>query len=348
MFQRKEHKTEAGAIVPGGVFFSRVEAIHWLQQIAKRMTKQQVTTLYLERLNPNWVKSRWKYVVTVVLAYGFVYGLLFGVLFGLIDTLSKGPIHGLINAMIGGILGSILGLIFEFLGMVQLVEAVRFHFDWRKLLRGLNRGLLFGGIGALFGALCFGLIGALIGQLRHALMHALSIGLIVGLILGLFTGLITGLMYGLIVGLIEMRSYPEPVKPNQGIRNSARTSLLGGMTLALLIGGAGAMAFGEAGWKQSGFYFGSVLFGGGAVMRHYSIRLTLAWEGMLRFPLNDRRLVAFLDAMCDRILLTRIGGGWIFIHPLLFEFLAGEPFGTNPGEVATTLSTIPPKEKSGE
>jgi hypothetical protein len=41
--------------------------------------------------------------------------------------------------------------------------------------------------------------------------------------------------------------------------------------------------------------------------------------------------------MRDRILLTRVGGGWVFIHRLLLEFLAGEPFGANAALVEKNL-----------
>jgi hypothetical protein len=35
-----------------------------------------------------------------------------------------------------------------------------------------------------------------------------------------------------------------------------------------------------------------------------------------------RELVPFLDAMADRILLHRVGGGYIFIHRMLMEYFA--------------------------
>lgn len=73
-------------------------------------------------------------------------------------------------------------------------------------------------------------------------------------------------------------------------------------------------------------------------LQHYALRLALAWEGTLPFPLRDRRLVAYLDAMKDRLLLKRVGGGWYFIHRELQEFLACAPFGANPREIEQALS----------
>jgi len=338
MFQRKERKAIDSTSGRKGTPFTRGQSIHWLQQIAKRMTKQQVTTLYLERLSPNWVIRRWKYLVTIALsyvAYGLVFGLLHGLTLGLIVRLMTGRYSLALDIRVGVLIGlsfslifgTIFGLIFEFIGVVQLVETVRLRFDRRKLFRGLIRGLVGAVIFGLISGLFFGLVRIKNGQIIDWMWA--------GFILGLVVGLLVGLMYGFLVGLIEMRSHPEPSKPNQGVRTSMKTSLVGGMILALLIAGAAEVTVKSPNFfAPIGFYVGSLLFGGSAVIRHYSIRLTLAWEGMLRFPLNDPRLVAFLDAMCDRILLTRIGGGWMFIHPLLLEFLAGEPFGTNPEDVA--------------
>jgi hypothetical protein len=87
---------------------------------------------------------------------------------------------------------------------------------------------------------------------------------------------------------------------------------------------------------------GLFFFGGGTVIEHYGTRLALAWAGTLPFPLRDRRLVAFLDAMRDRLILTRLGGGWVFIHRELMDYLATEPFGSTPAKVEQTLQSGKP------
>ena len=53
----------------------------------------------------------------------------------------------------------------------------------------------------------------------------------------------------------------------------------------------------------------------------------------------------YLDAMRDRLLLRRTGGGWVFIHRELLDFLATEPFGHTPAEVKKALAipnVVPP------
>ena len=59
--------------------------------------------------------------------------------------------------------------------------------------------------------------------------------------------------------------------------------------------------------------------GGYFTIRHYLARLLL-WRTR-RAPWH---YVRFLDAAVDRILMRRVGGGYIFVHRMLMEHLAGE------------------------
>lgn len=70
--------------------------------------------------------------------------------------------------------------------------------------------------------------------------------------------------------------------------------------------------------------FGLIRYGGYEVLQHYILRWLLARQGVLPFPFSDKKLVAYLDEMAARLLLRRVGGGWIFIHRTLLEFFADE------------------------
>jgi hypothetical protein len=62
---------------------------------------------------------------------------------------------------------------------------------------------------------------------------------------------------------------------------------------------------------------GFMIYGGAAVLLHAALRVVLA--ACTPLPL---RLVPFLDALADRGLLRRVGGGWMFQHKLLLDHLA--------------------------
>jgi hypothetical protein len=71
-------------------------------------------------------------------------------------------------------------------------------------------------------------------------------------------------------------------------------------------------------WVAVGI-LGALAFGGYAVLSHIALRLVLSRSGAL--PLD---LVAFLDHGVERILLRKVGGGYIFVHRLLMEHVADQ------------------------
>ncbi len=60
-----------------------------------------------------------------------------------------------------------------------------------------------------------------------------------------------------------------------------------------------------------------LLNGGLACLRHYVLRFLLWRAGSV--PWNYPR---FLDYAAERILLRKVGGGYIFVHRLLLEYFA--------------------------
>jgi hypothetical protein len=57
--------------------------------------------------------------------------------------------------------------------------------------------------------------------------------------------------------------------------------------------------------------------GGLAIIQHYTLRLILTLNN--HAPLN---YVRFLDHAAERILLRKVGGGYIFVHRMLLEYFA--------------------------
>ena len=196
------------------------------------------------------------------------------------------------------------------------------------LIRGLDEGLMFALMLGLMGVL-MGLMGGLMRGLRvildqevteeiktveilqinwkKILIYLLIFGLIGGLMEGLIFGLIGGLIFGLMEGLregLEISEIETKTTPNQGIRKSARNAI----TVALVFGLVFGLMFGLAGWLRNG---------GEACIKHFSLRLILYRNNYI--PWNYAR---FLDYAADRILLQKVGGGYIFIHRMLMEHFA--------------------------
>jgi hypothetical protein len=128
------------------------------------------------------------------------------------------------------------------------------------------------------------------------------------------------------------------VKPNQGIWRSARNSIIIGIisglvswfvcslsytfSYVLLFGPGPGLGVGISIGKSIALLLGlsvgllcGLLTGGLACIEHCILRL-LFWR-TTSIPWN---YPAFLDYAAERILLRKVGGGYIFIHRLLLEY----------------------------
>jgi hypothetical protein len=128
-------------------------------------------------------------------------------------------------------------------------------------------------------------------------------------------------------------------KPNQGIWRSARNGALLGVNVGLAVWGSTGLFFGlvdvlvkgghvEQEALVSGLSFGLIFgtlaglmvglsSGGLAAIQHGMLRILL-WR-IHRIPWH---YVPFLDYATERILLRKVGGGYIFVHRLLQEHFA--------------------------
>src|SRR5205807_8096164 len=101
------------------------------------------------------------------------------------------------------------------------------------------------------------------------------------------------------------------------------------------------MVFGPLGGLHNGLVFGplgglvaGLGFGLGPFFQHFALRFWLWRTGSL--PWN---LVAFLDEAAQRLLLRKVGGGYIFVHRLLLEHFAS---------LDTTVAPDPARAKKEE
>jgi eukaryotic-like serine/threonine-protein kinase len=128
-------------------------------------------------------------------------------------------------------------------------------------------------------------------------------------------------IWGSLAGL-SSRTIEGELRPNQGIRRAGYH--------AVIIGGICGIIIGTILWIPSGWRVGSTAIigigaliglaaGGLAWIRHYILRLILWRHDYL--PWNIAR---FLDSCADRVLLRKLGGGYIFVHRLLLEHFAAD------------------------
>src|SRR5207248_1623611 len=103
---------------------------------------------------------------------------------------------------------------------------------------------------------------------------------------------------------------------------------IAGMVSGIVTAFAFKIVGGLAGWHILGAGFALILgieftlqialaYGGIAVIEHYVLRWYLWRYGDMPF-----NAVCFLDYAAERILLRKIGGGYMFSHRLLLDFFA--------------------------
>jgi len=170
----------------------------------------------------------------------------------------------------------------------------------------------------------------MVERLRWSWRRGLGVGLLSGLTLWVAVspeaGLRTGVAFALLAGLVGSQVVEVRSTPNDGLRRSLWNS-------------ATAILVGTGLWLVFGFvapYLGSVytqkdvqkvaviaallwaLRGGLApALQHGLLRIMLATTNVL--PL---RLTSLVDDAVERIILRRVGGGYIYLHRLLLERLA--------------------------
>lgn len=318
--------------------YSKERVLRWLSWLANRMVKEKRTIFLIERMQPSWSQNRSeekKYRIIAIMLSGLIVGaigwglgeLIFVLINGTKNNQLLGLSGGISGALIGGI---IIGLPKKILPLEQLGwswKRAKYRFV-REFLEGVSYGLIFGVI--------FGLIFYWNGQ---KFMNW-SIG---GLVSGLIGGLILGLGSGLGSSEIEQR-----IVSNQGIRSSLRNCLIIGLIVGLIgsaigsvIGGlsgglSGELIFGpivkaikvdinaQTGAQIGGLVFGPIgglisglKYGGAACVQHFILRLMMYQKGYI--PWNYAK---FLDFASDRLLMKKVGGGYVFFHRMLLEHFA--------------------------
>jgi hypothetical protein len=113
--------------------------------------------------------------------------------------------------------------------------------------------------------------------------------------------------------------------------------LAAGLIYGLSIGLSNGLIFGLVGGLIVGLNRG-----GSAVIKHYALRLILWLNGYTPF-----KFIKFLDQCAKRILLKKVGGGYIFIHRMLLDYFAEMPSQTTRAEDGTAGSVRPYERERG-
>lgn len=284
------------------------QTVHWLSWLAVQMVAHGQTVFYLEELQFDWLPERLRLPIRMTsgLAVGLANGLSYGLLVGILAGMVAGPVAG-------WVLGPATGLIAAW--RIGSKSTSNTEIDRVEVLRWS-----WPGIGPSFlSFLPRGLVIVSLISLLDGLAHGLSSGLFFGLSLGLAAAPVWWLISGVKFDEIETR-----VAPNEGIHRSARSACLVVMftwlvcviSVCVLRHNRPFQVIWLLCFLAGGLCLGLPL-GGDACLKHYVLRVWLIRNGST--PWN---YVKFLDYAADRILLRKVGGGYMFIHRMLLEWFA--------------------------
>lgn len=332
-----------------GVSYTTGQALRWLRFLAARLTERDETQFFIEDMQPDWIPRR-------VLRPYFLLSNIFSVILSISacvlvseKLLNNQPSDVLGGVVIGIILTLTTGLLFFFMGFyllfgflmpeeVAVVDKLEVNVSIESIRRLVKENIR-------YDMLLSGSYGLLIGVTMGVVFESLRSGLLWGAGTMLFT-------YAVSISGRLMRESLNPLEskvrkvPNQGIRRSMLNGLRGGLIFGLNLGIVTSImiravsymarpvfgvdlelwSFQVSKWAASlgflvGLFVGGLIgwsgYGGTKVVYHYQLRLFMSF-----FRLLPLRLVPFLDAMRERILLQRAGAHYRFIHRTLQEHVA--------------------------
>lgn len=270
---------------------------------------------------------------------GICTGACAGLGFGVVTIIQA----GLEAAWLTTTLMSLASVLFGMSGELDLIRrgeiktAETVAWSWKNIQQHMTEDMAKGAtIGLSIALLVFCML-----SLASGLFYGPEYGISYGVIYGVITGFIVGIT-SLLTTILNrgwessMLSEDQLVHPNEGIRRSLRHSLFAGFffgPIGGLTGGlVGGFTFGLIGrlpgWPLLAMglciVFTLVLTlqfalirGGIACIEHYLLRWFL-WR-KTGIPLHS---IQFLEFAAERILLRRMGGGYLFSHRLLQEYFA--------------------------
>ena len=320
-----------------------------------------------EKYPPKELYNDMAFKLTLGMVGGLLCGLISGLFCGLISILDNGLTYGLINGLVCFlIIGSISSVIFEggTINSAEIKPAEILTWSWSRvrqrmiviplavLAKIITRELFErdeeGNITISLREIVHKQ-GEVINNVRlwinkqtkisKYLYISAIVGVIIFLIILIYIFLIPIISIGIALILFSGLSNNTVdehilITPNQGIRRSARNSIIVGLITTIILGLTfsliNVLIRGETDGLLKTLMVGltiglpiggivALLNGGMACLKHVVLRLLLSTTGYV--PLNYPN---FLNYATECIILRKVGGGYIFVHRLLLEYLANE------------------------
>jgi serine/threonine protein kinase len=271
-------------------------------------------------------RRRWQNIIRSI-QNGLIAGLLIGCPTGfiqssdhiLIGVLTIGGLVGIIGGLTSGLIDALLNMQPE---TIQPAETVRW--SWTSMEHNLVKFLGLGMLCVLLLGLLLGLVDTAVGGGQLVDTVQWGLGVAEGFIP--YFALLGPLTGGLTVPTTLLKER-DITRPNLGLHRSARHSVLVGIIsasavvviailLAPLLGPSAVLPLALSVGPLVGLV-NALRAGGTACIQHLVLRWLL-W----RKKKMPWRYVRFLNYASERVLLRKVGGGYMFVHRFLLEYFA--------------------------
>lgn len=281
--------------------YSKEQSICWLSWLARQLKQRSQTVFFIEQMQPDLLPKNWYrlYMVCSLLAFTSI-GWFVG-------------IQLITPAKVVVSLTFTIVIFWLYFGLDRINPVETLKWSWKNARKNLVKGITYGLILGLMLKINSNLPDYNWGEVVKYITTLKELQLVRGIIFGLSLGLFFVIIRGLTGPSIQTLT-----TPNQGIRQSARNSLVFALIgSSILRSTAILLGWTTRGWTIFGFSFGMVAGGAEACIKHFIIRILLFYKGSI--PWDYAR---FLDYATERIFLQKVGGGYIFVHRLLLEHFA--------------------------
>jgi hypothetical protein len=295
------------------------QTLRWLGWLARSMRDRSQSVFYLEQLQPDWLPGRQRWLVTTgpALALGIATAL---IAFPFVSYSSL-----------------VAGLAIGILAWGRTIRPVE-HIRWSRRRYG-RRFLVRFGWGLLPGVAYGSLFAFNQAYTEEGVPIPFDLTTALTEILG--SALTIGLITGVIGGFLPRGISPRQSVPNEGIRRSARRvrSIFLFALVLVFIWAAFFLWLSSSSPSISmpSSNLVTLLIGALLLLSIYMVLLLpiLLWAGgkaslqhlvlrrlLVRNKAAPWRYVEFLDEATDRLLLRKVGGGYVFVHRLLLDYFA--------------------------
>jgi hypothetical protein len=296
--------------------YPRHKAIHWLQCLARSMQQHNQSVFYVEWMQPSWLTSKWRQR-TVVYGPSFALSLVAVALVWWPTTMSGSWVSPAEKAAYFVGQFTIIGLPLWLAAYGREIRPMeKLRWSWTTLRRSIRKRLITGVVLFVLLTILLFLVSMITGDYMSSSESLIQSIQAAGIVAGAIT------IGAWLLGGVTSQLSPTRTTINHGIQRSARNAVMLGLIvfLGVAIPVVSLVETYVPAWLGLGLGVATILglqVGGRAYLQHLVLRSQLALEGH-----SPWTFIRFLNYSVDHLFLRRVGGGFIFTHRLLLEYVA--------------------------